>query len=200
MEVLMEERFQPTMQILETRQLLSTAAPAYLVPSSPGVEIQPLLTVGDSVNGYRMVGIPDGLGAFDNGNGTFTVLMNHELRPTAGVVRAHGSAGAFVSRWIIDKKTGAVLSGQDQIKTVFLHDPLTNTYINATTAFNRFCSADLADQTAFYNAKTRRGTTERIYLNGEEATTGRAFAHVVSSGVSYELPWMGKYAFENVLA
>ncbi len=45
-----------------------------------------ILTVGDSVNTkldgvspYRMVGIPDGLGAYDNGDGTFTVLMNHEL-------------------------------------------------------------------------------------------------------------------------
>ena len=32
-----------------------------------------------------MVGIPDGLGAFDNGDGTFTVLMNHELGNTQGV-------------------------------------------------------------------------------------------------------------------
>src|SRR5687767_4259946 len=102
---------------LETRQLLSTSAPAYLVPSAPGVEIKPLITVGESApNGYRMVGIPDGLGAFDNGDGTFTVLMNHELRPTVGVVRAHGSKGAFVSKWIIDKKTGEVLSGQDLVK------------------------------------------------------------------------------------
>ncbi len=30
-----------------------------------------------------MVGIPDGLGAFDNHDGTFTVLMNHELGNTA---------------------------------------------------------------------------------------------------------------------
>ncbi len=32
-----------------------------------------------------MVGIPDGLGAFDNYDGTFTVLMNHDIRnPDAG--------------------------------------------------------------------------------------------------------------------
>ncbi|MDQ3774060.1 MAG: hypothetical protein M3461_06675 [Pseudomonadota bacterium] len=46
---------------------------------------------------YRMVGIPDGLGAYDNHGGTFTVLMNHELREVAGVPRAHGGIGAFVS-------------------------------------------------------------------------------------------------------
>ena len=35
---------------------------------------------------YRMAGIPDGLGAFDNGDGTLTVLMNQELPNTAGIV------------------------------------------------------------------------------------------------------------------
>lgn len=57
--------------------------------------------VGDSAaNGYRLVGIPDGLGAFDNGDGTITLLVNHELGSTKGVVRSHGSKGAFVSKWI----------------------------------------------------------------------------------------------------
>ena len=50
---------------------------------------------------YRMAGIPDGLGALDNGEGTITVLMSHELTATAGVSRTHGGTGAFVSRWQI---------------------------------------------------------------------------------------------------
>ena len=96
---------------LEARQLLSTSAAPYLVSTAPGVTITPLMTTGDSAaNGYRMVGIPDGLGAFDNGDGTFTVLMNHELRSTQGITRAHGNKGAFVSKWIISKSTGEVLS------------------------------------------------------------------------------------------
>ena len=50
---------------LETRQLLSTSAAPYLVPTAPGVTIMPLITTGESAaNGYRMVGIPDGLGGF----------------------------------------------------------------------------------------------------------------------------------------
>ena len=91
---------------LEGRRLLSIAAPAYPIPTAPGVEIQPLISTGDSVplaggpagSTYRMAGIPDGLGAFDNGDGTFTVLMNHELRNTQGINRANsiliGGAGA----------------------------------------------------------------------------------------------------------
>ena len=47
------------------------------------VHTMSLVTVQDpvvpNIGGYRMVGIPDGLGAYDNGNGTFTLLMNHEI-------------------------------------------------------------------------------------------------------------------------
>jgi hypothetical protein len=57
-----------------------------------------------------MVGIPDGLGAFDNGDGTMTVLMNHELGATSGAVREHGSTGAFVSRLVVDLDTLEVVS------------------------------------------------------------------------------------------
>src|SRR5919197_678252 len=67
----------------------SSSQSPYIVQSQPGVVTKAVLTVGDSVNlkpdgltPYRMVGIPDGLGAFDNGDGTFTVLMNHEIPNT----------------------------------------------------------------------------------------------------------------------
>ena len=82
---------------------LSTSTPSYLQPLARGVTFTPLLSVGDSVNTkpdgvtpYRMVGIPDGLGAFDNDDGTFTVLMSHELGNSVGTVRAHGAKGSFV--------------------------------------------------------------------------------------------------------
>jgi hypothetical protein len=192
---------------LEARQMMAadfqTSAPAYLVPSAPAVEITPLLTVGDSVDGYRMVGIPDGLGAFDNGDGTFTVLMNHELGNTAGIVRDHGSKGAFVSRWVIDKTTLNVLEGDDLIKQVHLWNTTTNSYEAATTAFARLCSADLPAATAFFNAATGKGTTARIFMNGEEVDDGRSFAHIVTgpnAGTSWELPWTGKFAWENQVA
>jgi hypothetical protein len=79
----------------------STTTEPYLLPSITGAKTRSILTVGDSVQGYRMVGIPDGLGAFRRGHREFTLLMNHEITSGApGVVRAHGSNGAFVSRWM----------------------------------------------------------------------------------------------------
>lgn len=65
---------------------------------------------------------------------------------------------------------------------------------------NRLCSADLPAPTAFYNAATGLGTTARIFMDGEETANGRSFAHVVNgpeAGKSFELPWTGKYAWEN---
>src|SRR4030095_10028445 len=49
----------------------STATDPYLVPSIAGVTAVSILTVGDSVGAYRMVGIPDGLGAFRTGHKEF---------------------------------------------------------------------------------------------------------------------------------
>jgi len=183
----------------------SSSQSPYLVRTVPGITTTSALTVGDRAqNGYRMVGIPDGLGGWDNGDGTFTLLMNHELGGTAGVARAHGSTGAFVSRWIIDSTTLAVRSGEDLITKVMLADGTAGTWTAKTTAFSRFCSANLADPSAFYDAATGLGTTDRIFLTGEEnGAEGRAFAHVATgaqAGTSYQLPWLGHYSFENVLA
>jgi hypothetical protein len=109
----------------------STNTEPYLIPSVPGVKFVSILTVGDDIGGYRMVGIPDGLGAFQSDRGQFTLLMNHEINPTAtppnpGIVRKHGSNGAFVSRWIIDRQTLRVLKGEDLTPSsdkVHLWDP-----------------------------------------------------------------------------
>jgi hypothetical protein len=180
----------------------------YVLPVDPAISTVSLLTVGDQTeaqDGWQMAGIPDGLGAFDNGDGTFTVLMNHELTSTQGVVRDHGSIGAFVSTLTIDKTTLEVVSGHDLIQHVHQYNAVTNTFFEATTAFNRLCSADLADQSAFYNAATGLGYNGgRLLLDGEENDfTGRAFAHTSSgaeAGHSYELAYLGNMAYENLVA
>ncbi len=165
-----------------------------------------------------MVGIPDGLGAFDNYDGTFTVLMNHEIRPLEppeiGFVRQHGFGGAFVSHWIIRKRDLAVLHGGDQVKQVLEWSvPTSNapnnsvssgSFVPAERAMGRLCSADLPLPSAFYNGRSGKGYTGRIFMSGEEVgDEGRAFAHLVGgpgAGISYELPSLGKFSRENSLA
>lgn len=188
----------------------SSSATPYLTPIDSSVEFTSVLTVGDSVKNkhkgnqqYRMAGLPDGLGAFDNGDGTLTVLMNHELRASVGVPRAHGSKGAFVSQWQIRKSDLRVLNGEDLIRSVKLWDGVG--YVDSVNAtFDRFCSADLPLMSAFYNATSGKGFRDgRIYLAGEETTDGRAFAHLATGrqhGTSYELPRLGKASWENLVA
>ncbi|MBI4692442.1 MAG: hypothetical protein HY749_00285 [Gammaproteobacteria bacterium] len=174
----------------------SSSATPYLLATQPGYTVTSLLTVGDSVGGYRLGGIPDGLGAYDNGNGTFTLLVNHEW--SAGAGSAHGvlGAGAYVSKWIVDKSTLSVVSGSNLIQSVATwnsatqaSDPLVST--PAAIAFNRFCSADLAATSALSyldtNTNTTYGTTERLFMTGEEGGTGRAVATIVNSGEAYVL-------------
>jgi hypothetical protein len=183
----------------------STKTNPYVLPSVSNVETVSLLTVGDGAagNGYRMVGIPDGLGAFNQGN-TFSLLMNHELTNTSGIVRAHGSKGAFVSQWTIDKSTMRVLEGWDFTPVssdVFMWNVAEKKYVPGTATWNRFCSGDLPAVSALSNGD--RGTTDRIYLNGEENSEGRAWARIVTgphAGEVWQLPRLGRIAFENVVA
>ncbi len=151
-----------------------------------------------------MVGIPDGLGAFDNYDGTFTVLMNHELPQASGIARQHGFKGAFVSHWIVRKSDLTVLHGGDQAKQVLEWNVASKRFAPAGREIGRLCSADLPPQSALYNRSSGKGYTGRIFMDGEEVgAEGRAFAHIVSgpgAGVSYGSPSLGKFSWENALA
>ncbi|MBC8105230.1 MAG: DUF839 domain-containing protein [Anaerolineae bacterium] len=190
----------------------STLQTPYVLPVAPGVVTLSVASNGNSSANapdetfartgggapYRLVGIPDGMGAYNNADGqTFTLLVNHELGATVGIPRAHGTAGSFVSKWIIDKNTKAVISASDLITNVA---PVAG----GAAPFGRFCSADLAAPGAYFNASTSTGTQERIYLHGEEiGAEGRNFGTVVSgpnAGTTHFLPAMGKFSWENSVA
>jgi hypothetical protein len=187
----------------------SSSQPSFVLPSVPGVTVTAIMTVGDSVNKkpdgvtpYVMVGIPDGLGAYDNDDGTFTVLMNHEIPVNVaggvatplGEPRAHGNAGAFVSMWTIKKSDLSVLKVEDIIPnttSIFLSNNNPSTGVahsgylaGATTAISRTCSADLAEPSAYRwrDSATRvlYGTSARIYQGGEES--GGVATSIVAAG------------------
>src|SRR5262245_26598854 len=151
----------------------STTTSPYVLPSVPGVSTTSILTVGDTVGGYRMVGIPDGLGLFANqGGNDYTLMMNHELGGASGVARAHGQTGAFVSRWNMNSSL-QVTSGRDHnTSSADAYEWTGAGWSNAAgpaQQWNRYCSADLAAPTAFQytdpQTQTTYGTDARIYLN-----------------------------------
>lgn len=194
-----------------TTAAVTTTSDPYVLPAAAGVQTRAILTVGESVpsegaSSYRLVGIPDGTGAYANGDGTLTWLANHELPATSGAVRDHGATGAFVSRWTLNSTTLDVSYGDDLIEQVATWNVATGAY-NAPAQgvlLGRFCSADLPARSAFFNAASGQGYSGRIFMNGEEVgNEGRAFAHLAdgaAAGTSYELPRLGKLSFENAVA
>ena len=159
---------------------------------------------------YRMTGVGDGIGVFGE-NDKIVVLMNHELKAK--------QRGAFVSKWILDKSTHQVLSGEVLNREIYFYNKRLapavglSGYEKQSAPISRLCSADLAAPSALSVRQDSMlyGTEERIFFSGEEITTasrspenrqGRAFAHMVTgehAGKSYELPMMGRMAFENIV-
>jgi len=200
----------------------STKTPPYVIPVGDGVSTKSLLTVGDKVGGYRMVGIPDGLGAIRDGR-SIELYMNHELRPDRGVVRRHGQTGAFVSRFSIDRRNFKVSDGYDLINPgVSFFDYPTQTFgaapstggpnprdpgvdpveqfLPQSAAFSRFCSGSLTAPGQLYNKKSGRGYDGQLWFANEEAgDEGRVFS-VTEDGTAQQLPRLGLFSWENTLA
>jgi hypothetical protein len=191
----------------------STSTAPYVLPVAKGVSITSLLTVGDAPGtpGYRMVGIPDGLGAAGRDGGPITVYMNHELRDSQGAVRAHGQKGAFVSQWTLDPRSGRVSGGSDLITTVNYWNYATAQYGTApgapagaavgthTPAFGRFCSSSLTEPGQLINRSSGRGYDGQLYMANEETgDEGRTLA-VTTDGVAWQLPKLGLFSWENTL-
>jgi len=194
-----------------TKNTTSSLDP-FVVNTQPNVHFISLLTSGDTIisNGlipWVFAGIPDGLGAYDNGNGTATVLVTHEFDTSKGVVRKHGAIGAFISEIVINKSDLSIVSAGDAIVSEYLWSPTVNSgaggYVLSTSALGRLCSADLAPVSAYYDAATGTGTQSRIFLTGEEVgEAGRGFAYFstgVDEGKIFELPKLGNTSFENLV-
>ena len=190
----------------------STATAPYVLPVPDDVKITSLLTVGDggaASNGYEFVGVPDGIG-LSRHDGKAIVYLNHELRDAQGIVRRHGATGAFVSRWVIDRKTLEVKAGSDLIDPgVRYWDYPNGMYVTAgaryadlavqDATFGQFCSATLSDPGVFYDGRSGKGYRGQIYFaNEEDGDNGRAFA-VTTDGQATAFPRIGLFSWENTV-
>lgn len=114
-----------------------------------------------------------------------------------------GSSTSPISRW-----SGAADLVDDPSK-VRTYDTGSSSYVSGTTAWQRFCSADLAAQSAYYNPTSGLGTQVMLFTSGEETSgsggnnQGRGFAFEVdgaNAGRATELQKLGNIAYENILA
>lgn len=195
----------------------STTTDPYVLPLQSSTDIKSLLTVGDGVPNrdggapFRMVGVPDGLGATPRFNGKFRVFQNQEIGGTQGTVRRHGEKGAFVSDFQINANTFRVENGKDLINpTVKYYDYTTSSYQSSapagwTSAFSRFCSAYLSYPGQFLLRYSADGSGDgvgyagQLYMaNEENGDTGRTFA-VTTAGDAEQLPRLGLASWENTV-
>ena len=201
----------------------NTVTDPYVLPVADGVATKSLLTVGDAGaagDGYEMVGIPDGLGAYqDPDSRDLTLLMNHELRGEQGVVRRHGQAGAFVSELEIDSDSFGVEEGKDFIDPDIRYwdyvsrryratpssggvNPrdTTDTFPAQMAALQRFCSGYLTFAGQLFNESTGKGFRGQMYFGNEESgDEGRAFG-ITLDGQAQQLPRLGLFSWENTIA
>ena len=208
-----------TVEILDFEALLATppvggagsfgATMLQDVAGGPTLRITSLLTAGEATNGlapgspvYVAPGIFDGMGAYDNGDGTFSLLVNHEIGSSSGYQMAVAGldpivAGARVSRFVVAKDSDGdasngyqpkLLAGGLAYDRVVSPDPAF-----ATGGFNRFCSANLAPAGQFGG----RGFSDSLYLLGEETSQGRFFVLDPASRSLHHAPAFGLASWES---
>jgi Alkaline phosphatase PhoX len=191
----------------------ATSVKAYVEPVGGEYEVRALFSADDRVpllggapgQQYRMVGIPDGLGAHPNGDGSSTLYMNHELGFTVQSEPLVGGAknrGAIVSQWILDED-GDPIAGRRAYDTIYAENtllgpaPVVGNEAQMPSQFARFCSA--------YLAGTADGFDRYIYLTNEEEASASTFdgrgglSVAIYDNELHTLPKLGRYSKENTV-
>ena len=134
-----------------------TSQPSMLTAVMGGVQITPLLTVGDVLpSGFRFEAIPDGISLRTRGQGRVDLFINHETSKvpfpynTAAPTAANGENdfdNAQVSQLILNQHSAGVLNGSFAI--------------SSSSGYQRFCSN--------YLATSKEGFDRDILFTNEES-------------------------------
>ena len=183
----------------------STTTAPYLVGATPNVHLTSIVTAGDALPADGVfAGTPDGLAAFDNGDGTITVLVVHQLASSSGLLRDYGGTGSFIDRLVIDKATLQITFADDLIHSMMRWSDSKDIHFAGVSRLSKLTSADLGGPDSFHNPASGLGTDARILLSVEESgTEGRVFATIVSgpgAGVIWDLPFLGNATWETAVA
>jgi hypothetical protein len=175
-------------------------APVYLISASDGATLSVIATTGDTISNEVLRGVPDGMGALKNADGTITLLSNHEISTSADFANKKdtGTWGSSISKMTFDPATKKITKMENWMKsmTYFNYNtekwgstweqslpvgtPATDAYgaLIGTNGINRLCSGDLVPAGGFAytekDAKTKKNVTygykDAVYLTGEEGS------------------------------
>ena len=186
-----------------------TERPAMLSAVKAGVEIDPLLTVGDVLpSGYRFESIPDGISVRTRGQGRVDLFVNHETSKvpfpfvTASPTAANGENdfdNAQVSRLILNQHSAGVLNGKFVIPS--------------RLGYQRFCSNYLATAKEDFSRNiffTNEESPDYVFRQEDswpppigdpaESEGGLVVAMDVRTGKHHPVYGMGRHNHENDVA
>lgn len=182
-------------------------------PGGSSLRLTSLITVGEVCTGlpsssltYLPPGRFDGLGAYDNGDGTITVLVNHELGASDGYpINVAGLnanvSGARISRFVIAKDIDGNAANGFQPRVLnggLAYDEVRSVDPNfAKGGLTRLCSANLSEPFQFGGGK---GFVDRLYFTGEESGPGRFFALDTANTDLYHVAAFGRGGWESAVA
>lgn len=192
-----------------------TKKPIYMISANSAVSLNPIATTGDVIAGTVIRGIPDGMGAFDNGRGGITLLSNHEVSTTDKIALRSksetGQWGVSITAMNYSPTSKTVTSAGALFHDIQYWNYKTGKYQDtpiggeATGAaagtfgwgISRFCSATYSPAGTFiYNGIGYEGA---LFTTGEEiGDNSRGFAFDMD-GHGYQLPRMGMLSFENIV-
>ncbi len=137
--------------------------PEYIKAMTSAASIKALAYAGDQITGLTIEGIPDGMGAYRNEDGTITLLSVHEV-PSYGAIGTLAKAadagkpvqGVSITKLVLNKDGNRVNSASDFVKSWSFYNyntkayqaspkgaaPITQT-LGMDNFISRFCSATL---------------------------------------------------------
>jgi hypothetical protein len=183
-----------------------TSQPAMLTAVMPGVQVTPILTVGDVLpSGFRFEAVPDGIALRTRGQGRVDLFINHETSKvpfpynTANPLATNGENdfdNAQVSQLILNQHSAGVLNGSFAI--------------SSSSGYQRFCSNYLATSKEGFDRDILFANEEAIdYVYRQEASwppaigdpaekqIGLVVALDVKTGKHHPIYGMGRHNHEN---
>jgi len=192
-----------------------TKKPIYLISANSAVSLNPIITTGDVIGGTVIRGIPDGMGAFDNGRGGITLLSNHEVSTSDKIALRSKSDtsqwGVSITAMNYSPSSKTVTSARNLYNNIQYWNYKTGKYQDTPIGgepggqaagtfgwgISRFCSATYSPEGTFiYNGVGYEGA---LFTTGEEVgDSSRGFAFDMD-GNGYQLPRTGMLSMENII-